>query len=308
MKPVYFNHDGGVDDLVSVLLLTQMETVHLLGISVIPADSYLEPAVSATEKIVNVFGKEPVEVAASTSRGVNPFPSEWRLHPYYVDALPVLNETDDQPSLVVDEPAHKHMIRKIHEASEPVTLVFTGPLTDLARALDRDPTIEDKIERLYWMGGTFKEKGNVQEPHHDSTAEWNAFWDPVSTDRVWKSSLDILLVSLESTDELPLTNARRKEWAKLRNHEKIDFLGQCYASVPPLVFSETNSTYYLWDVFTAAMAGKPSFATEKEVTCIVHTEGASQGRIEKSPTARSVHYVDSVDADAFFRYMIELLK
>ena len=30
------------------------------------------------------------------------------------------------------------------------------------------------------MGGTFLDKGNVEEPEHDGTAEWNAFWDLAS--------------------------------------------------------------------------------------------------------------------------------
>ena len=46
--------------------------------------------------------------------------------------------------------------------------------------------IEDKIERLVWMGGTFRTAGNVHEPEHDGTAEWNSFWDPEAVARVWE--------------------------------------------------------------------------------------------------------------------------
>ena len=54
-KKVYFNHDGGVDDLVSLFLLLQMENVHLIGVSTIGADCYLEPSLSASVKIINRF-------------------------------------------------------------------------------------------------------------------------------------------------------------------------------------------------------------------------------------------------------------
>ena len=67
MKKVYFNHDGGVDDLVSLFLLLQMDNVELTGVSVIPADCYLEPAMSASRKIIDRFGKNTIEVAASNS-------------------------------------------------------------------------------------------------------------------------------------------------------------------------------------------------------------------------------------------------
>lgn len=177
-KPVYLNHDGGVDDLVSLFLLLQMEEVDLLGVGVIPADCYLEPAVYASRKIIGRFGKgKEVEVAASNSRGKNPFPKDWRMHAFYVDALPLLNEYPDRQSEPVGVPAHEHLVDKVTESKEPVTLVFIGPLTDLARALQLSPEIESNIERLVWMGGTFLEEGNVEEPEHDGTAEWNAYWD-----------------------------------------------------------------------------------------------------------------------------------
>ncbi|ETJ39531.1 Inosine-uridine preferring nucleoside hydrolase, partial [human gut metagenome] len=74
--------------------------------------------------------------------------------------------------------AYEDIIDKLKKADDKLILLFTGPLTDLAKALKTDPTIENKIEKLVWMGGTFLEKGNVEEPEHDGTAEWNAFWDP----------------------------------------------------------------------------------------------------------------------------------
>ena len=55
MTKVYFNHDGGVDDLVSLFLLLQMENIELVGVSTIGADCYLEPSLSASLKIINRF-------------------------------------------------------------------------------------------------------------------------------------------------------------------------------------------------------------------------------------------------------------
>ena len=45
------------------------------------------------------------------------------------------------------------MIDKIKKSDGPVTLVMTGPITDLARALDEDDSIQSKIDKVYWMGG-----------------------------------------------------------------------------------------------------------------------------------------------------------
>ena len=84
------------------------------------------------------------------------------------------------------------------------------------------------------MGGTFRTAGNVHEPEHDGTAEWNSFWDPEAVARVWKANIEIDLITLESTNQVPLTIDIREQWAKERKYIGIDFLGQCYAIVPLL--------------------------------------------------------------------------
>ncbi|MCA1024311.1 nucleoside hydrolase [Halobacillus litoralis] len=309
MKHVYLNHDGGVDDLVSLFLLLQMDDVELTGVGVIPADCYLEPAAYASRKIIDRFGHgKSVEVAASNSRGVNAFPKDWRMHAFYVDALPVLNEKGSIDAPLASIPAHAHLVETLRKKVDPTTLVFIGPLTDLARALEEAPDIENKIEKLIWMGGTFLEVGNVEEPEHDGTAEWNAFWDPEAAKRVWDSSIVIDLVALESTNMVPLTLDVRQNWASQREDLGIDFLGQCYAMVPPLVHNQTNSTYFLWDVLTTATVGNEGIVKKRTVKSIVHDSGVSQGRTELSEDGREVNLVYEVDRDAFFEYVTELSR
>src|SRR5699024_3057018 len=256
MKNVYLNHDGGIDDLVSLFLLLQMKNVEVIGVSVIPADCYLEPAVSASEKIISRFSENNyVQVSKSDSRGINPFPKEWRMHAFYLDALPILNEFEQKGNNNISEPAHLDLIKKVKNDDTAVTLIYIGPLTELAIALKEDTLIEENIEKLTWMGGTFLDKVNVEEPEHDGTAEWNAFWDPVSASEVWESNIEIDLVALESTRKVPLTKEVRKKWAENRQNIGLDFLGQSYAAVPPLEHFVTNSTYFLWDVLTTLRVG-----------------------------------------------------
>ncbi|MHC2836988.1 inosine-uridine nucleoside N-ribohydrolase [Bacillus sp. F9_6S_D1_P_5] len=308
MKKVYFNHDGGVDDLISLFLLLQMDNVELTGVSVIPADCYLEPAISASRKIIDRFGNGNIEVAASNSRAKNPFPKDWRMHAFYVDALPILNEFGKVVTPVAVKPAHHHLIETLLQTEEKTTLLFTGPLTDLARALYEAPVIERKIERLIWMGGTFRTAGNVHEPEHDGTAEWNSFWDPEAVARVWESNIEINLVTLESTNQVPLTIDIREQWAKERKYIGVDFLGQCYAMVPPLVHFSTNSTYYLWDVLTTAFVGNTNLAKTQTINSIVHTYGPSQGRTVEFDGGRPVNVVYDVNHNGFFNYITELAK
>ena len=79
-----------------------------------------------------------------------------------------------------------------------------------------DQSFLSNVEKLVWMGGTFLDKGNVEEPEHDGTAEWNAFWDPEAVKTVFDSNLKIDMVALESTNQVPLTldvrqNGRTRE-------------------------------------------------------------------------------------------------
>lgn len=310
MKSIYFNHDGGVDDLVSLFLLLQMEDVKLIGVSAIGADSYVEPAVSASIKIMNRFSNRDLKVAASSLRGKHPFPKEWRMHAFFVDALPVLNESRIKQRTSQSElEAYEDIIDKLEKSHEPVTLLFTGPLTDLAKALEVAPHITENIERLVWMGGTFLTKGNVEEPEHDGTAEWNAFWDPEAVATVFDSTIAIDMVALESTNKVPLTLDVRQMWADQRGHLGVDFLGVCYAAVPPLTHFVTNSTYFLWDVLTTAFVGKPELVHVEEVQAEVVTKGPSQGRTKRvTEGGRKIRLVNDVQREDFFNYITNLAK
>lgn len=124
MRNVYFNHDGSVDDLVSLLLLLQMPDVHLTGVGVIGADAYLEPAVSASRKVIDRFGHgATLNVAASNSRGVHPFPKEWRMDAFSLDALPILNESGTINTPIASKPAHLDLIDKVQATAGKTTLV-----------------------------------------------------------------------------------------------------------------------------------------------------------------------------------------
>lgn len=230
------------------------------------------------------------------------------MHAFYVDALPILNEYGKVATPAAAKPAHHHLIETLLQTEGKTTLLFTGPLTDLARALYEAPIIEDKIERLVWMGGTFRTAGNVHEPEHNGTAEWNSFWDPEAVARVWDAKIKIDLVTLESTNQVPLTIDIREQWAKERKYIGMDFLGQCYAMVPPLVHFSTNSTYYLWDVLTAAFVGKADLAKVQTIKSIVHTYGPSQGRTVETDDGRPVNVVYNVNHNGFFNYITDLAK
>lgn len=60
------------------------------------------------------------------------------MHAFFMDALPILNEpVKHVASNVSDKEAFEDIIQTLKRQSEKVTLLFTGPLTDLAKALQK---------------------------------------------------------------------------------------------------------------------------------------------------------------------------
>ncbi|WP_297950544.1 nucleoside hydrolase [uncultured Lactobacillus sp.] len=306
MKQIYFNHDGNIDDLVSYLLLLQAPDIKLLGVGAIDADGYIDPSVEACRKMTDLFNLRgnKLAVARSNSRAVNQFPHEWRMATYSFNYLPILNEKGHIDTPQAKLPAHLDMVEKLKEATEPITLIMTGPLTDLARALDADPTIEPKIKKLYWMGGSLDGHGNVATINADGSQEWNSFWDPYAVKRVFDSKIPIQMVGLESTEELPLNDELRQHWASLRKYPAMDLVGQGYS----LIISIPSAELYLWDVLTTVSALYPEVVETEKTHAKVITDGLSAGSFVRDPQGREVELVTKANKELFFRKMDEILE
>lgn len=308
MKTIYFNHDGNIDDLVSYLLFLLAPDIKLLGVSAIDADGYVDPSVEVCRKMTDRFNLrgDKLEVAKSTSRAVNQFPEAWRTASYSFNSLPLLNESEKMITKQAKQPAHLDMVAKLENAQEPVTLVMTGPLTDLARALDAAPAIEEKIAKLYWMGGSLDGHGNVVQVNADGTQEWNAFWDPYAVKRVLASNVPMEVIGLESSEELPLTNELKMHWASLRKYPAVDLTCQGYSLLvnPPI----QTAQLYFWDVLTVISALYPEVVLTSEKRKVkVFTEGVAAGRMEDDPNGREITLVTKADKDLFFKKFDELL-
>lgn len=216
-KLVLMDHDGGIDDFLATIVLMRMEQVQPLGIIVTPADCYIQSALNVTRKILDLLECSQVPVAESTVRGINPFPAAYRRDSVIIDNFPILNERETIDTPLLKESGQAFMVRMLQHASEPVTLMVTGPLTTVAAALDQAPEIETKIQEIVWMGGALTVAGNVEKafaPEHDGSAEWNVYWDPIAAARVWQTQIPIVVCPLDVTNNVPLTPEFIRQLAK----------------------------------------------------------------------------------------------
>ncbi len=109
--------------------------------------------------------------------------------------------------------SEKLIIDTVREYPNEITIVCLGPLTNLARAFQRDPALPGMIDRVVITGGTVTSPGNITP-----SAEFNFYFDPESARTVFKSRTTKTLIPLDITqqinfgfdvmDELPQEDSR----------------------------------------------------------------------------------------------------
>jgi purine nucleosidase len=102
--------------------------------------------------------------------------------------------------LARQHPAEKLISDEVRSAPGDVTIICLGPLTNVARALAREPDLADLVSRLVISGGSLKAIGNASP-----CAEFNVYADPVSARAVFKSPITKTLVPLDVSDQVVWT-------------------------------------------------------------------------------------------------------
>ncbi len=307
-RAVLFDHDGGVDDLLSLMMLLAMPHIDLAGVVVTPADCFLRPAISATLKVLRLFGRSDIEVSEGALYGVNPFPRAWRAHIYAIDALPILNEPAAPLSSPASEPGHKFLASKLRAAAKPVTVLITGPVSNLAAALTEEPHLADKIEEVVWMGGALNVPGNVRDYEHDGSAEWNSYWDPPATYNLWQSQVPLTIFSLDVTNKVPVTMEFLHRLARQRRYPLSDLAGQCWAMTVGTIPAD-EYLYHMWDTLTTGYLGAPDCITFRQARTEAIPAGPSAGQIKEiTAGGRLIRAADAVIVEDFLDYVLELFR
>lgn len=293
--PVILDHDGAVDDFMTLLLVATLDEVDLRAVVVTEADGFAVPAVSASRSILRLAGRPDVPVGLSAARPVNPFPSEWRMASWMIDALPILQATHDG-SPPETHPGEELLARALRDSPRPATVVVTGPLSCLAAVLRDEPALEERIERVLWMGGAIRVPGNVSpfmEHGHDGSAEWNAYWDPFAVEAIWETRLPLTVCPVDVTERAGLAPADlRPGLIAQRGRPLSDLAGQAYALVSHI------RDYFLWDVTTASYLAWRELYTVESIRTRAIATGPSEGRIAPADDGRSIDVLTAVDPAA----------
>src|ERR1044072_8608340 len=138
-RHVVVDHDGSLDDLLALMLVCRYADIDLRGVVVTPGDCLPEPAAEASGLIMGKT-RASTPLAISRAEAINPFPMHWRVDALRAVHLPTFAPSRRAGSVpVLRGDGRGHLLRWLQFAEAPITLLVTGPLTNLSWCLDADP-------------------------------------------------------------------------------------------------------------------------------------------------------------------------
>jgi inosine-uridine nucleoside N-ribohydrolase len=308
-RRVLIDTDMAVDDWLAILFLLQHPAADVVAVTVTgTGEAHCDPGVRNAQGLLALAGQPNVPVTCGRETplaGTHTFPEEWRSA---VDAMMglVLPENDYSRS---PESAADLIISRVHGSPNPVALVTLGPLTNVAEALQSDPTIIDNIEMITIMGGAVDVPGNLQGSGietDNTTAEWNIYVDPLAASIVFESGAPITLVALDATNHAPVTMAFYAHIGADHSTPPADFAYGVFAIMQGFIQS---GEYYFWDPLTAAVAVDDSLCrAEERALAVVTEEGPESGRTRESQDGNPVQVCVDVDSERFETLFLDSLN
>lgn len=194
MKKVILDCDPGHDDAFAMMLAVQH--LDVLGITTIGGNCTLENVTNNALKVLEVLGREDIPVFSGHSCPLTvPLVTAPQFHGDSGMDGPVLPE----PKIKAQD---KHAVDFIVETimnTDDVTLIATGPLTNIAAAINREPRIVERVKELSIMGGS------VTYGNWTPAAEFNIFVDPEAAYRVFNSGIHVKMSGINLTRQCCLT-------------------------------------------------------------------------------------------------------
>ncbi|GAA5030887.1 nucleoside hydrolase [Microbacterium fluvii] len=301
--PVILDCDPGHDDVFAIWLAAAHPAIDLRAITTVAGNGSLAHTTLNARIACTVAGIHDVPIAAGADR-----PLEGELHVaadiHGANALggPALPE----PDVALDDRSAVELMRDVlTEASEPVTIVPTGPLTNVATLLRQHPELLARIARIVWMGGSTG-RGN-STPY----AEFNAWTDPEAVHETIASGVDVTMVGLNISHQALVTADVRERVRATGTRtgafgfELMEFFCAAYAQV------EGMPDAPLHDPITVAMVADPAVATMVRTRVDVeltgtHTRGAtSADLLGVVPGERNANVALDLDVDRFWSMIVD---
>ncbi len=215
MQRVVWDMDPGVDDALALILALKSPEVQVLGITTVAGNASVEVTSANARRVLECLDAGSIPVAMGAANPLN-HPLEDALSYHGPDGLGNC-DLPSPPTPLYAAKAWDFLARLVLDAPGEVTLVATGPLTNLACAFELHPELPGLLAGLVLMGGAYSltsyGKGN-QTPF----AEFNIWQDPEAAHIVFNSGVDIFAVGLDVTmDPVACLNSQHLEQIKTQH-------------------------------------------------------------------------------------------
>ena len=219
-RPVILDCDTGTDDAIAIMLAALHPDLELLGVSTVHGNHPVSVTTDNTLRVLDHIRRSDIGVYAGADAPYSP-----RLAPPDGRVL--------APHLPLPEPTSKPQEQAAAAwlaetlSRTPATFVATGPLTNLAAAIDLEPGLVDNVEEVVFLGGT-QRIANVT-----ALAERNVWNDPAAAAKVFSAGFKRLVVvpldatyraqvTAEDADRLRALGSRAGKAAAALVHERIE--------------------------------------------------------------------------------------
>jgi len=183
------------------------------------------------------------------------------------------------------------------------TIIATGPLTNIALALCKEPRIKSKLKNLYIMGGALRVPGNVTEH-----AEFNFFCDPEAVKLVLDSGIPITLVSLDVTEKAILTDKDLEGLKDIKTSlsQFIQHIAD-YSINYHKEFRKAQGAY-IHDPLAVGIAIDESLGCFENLSIGIDVSGDRRGRIFIKEGSPNIRFCNNVDYKRFLNLFLERLE
>jgi inosine/uridine nucleosidase len=304
--PVILDCDPGHDDMLAIVLAAAHPAIDLLAITTVAGNGTLERTTANARATCELAGIRGVPVAAGA-------PAPLVAPPRIADDVHGESALDgtEMPSgesvPLEAEHAVELMARLIAAHDRPVTLIPTGPLTNIALLLRRHHDVVDRIGQIVLMGGTMGE-GNTTP-----LAEFNIVVDPEAADIVVRSGVPVTMCGLDVTHQAlatPDVVERIRALGTPLSRAVVDLLGFFGERYRRLWGFPTPPVH---DPVAVARVIDPSIVTVVDAHVAIelhgtHTRGATVadrfGMLGNAPNAK---VATELDAERFWALLIDAL-
>jgi len=301
--------DPGQDDAIGLLLaMSSPDELDILGVTTVAGNVPLALTERNARQVCGIAGRSDVPVYAGCSKPmVRDLVTAEKVHGKTgIDGIDIVEPK--QP--LEDKHAVDFIVDTLNCAGqESITLVPMGPLTNIAQAITKDPSILGKIEQIVLMGGAMREGGNISP-----SAEFNILVDPHAADIVFRCGRPITVMGLDVTHQVLATPERRDRIRAIDNEA-------ARATAAMLDFFNRHDTVKygsmgapLHDPCTIAFLLKPDLFEGKFCNISIETESElTMGNTavdfwHVTDRPKNATWIHAVDADGFYDLLVERLS